>query len=264
MATFSWASAGDVGLGLLQGWASSSASRAQARAANDIREANNSVSRSSSMLARTIQNINNTRILEAGGKQLDAAQRSFSQAQDAFARRGFEGSVKQAEAAGQIAARAAAAGVGGASVQAMAGAAVSSLARQRDYMMNQQEAATYEQLQAMTSIMPNAIRSLDNSAIVTTQDFTRNRSGGMIGSLLSSLLGKSNSLHTLLGSLVGDDEGQYTNKDTAFHGPPGPVAESFPVRMSNPKGLDLQPGANTSPVWEYRVQGTPLPPITIK
>lgn len=261
MADFSWAAAADVGLGVLGGFAQGRAAQAQAQAANEIREAQNSVARSASMLARTIQTINNRRILEKGGSNLDAGLRTFSRGQDAFARQGFEASVQQAEVLGRAAASAAAAGVGGSSVMAMAGVTAGALARQREYAKSQQEDVTYDQLLSLTNIMPDAVRAMDNSAISPTQNFTKDTAGSTLSYLLGGLMSKKESLHTLLGSLVGDKT--KTGGSDAFVGPPD-LATSYPVSQSNPIGTPLAPMANTSPVWEYRVQGTPLPPITIK
>lgn len=260
MAEFSWAAAADVGLGLLGSYYQGRSAKAVAAANNEIRAASNSVARSSAMLATKIQEINNRRILRSAGKNLDTMFKAASDQQDVFARQGFEASVQQAEVLGQVGAAAAAAGVGGSSVQAMSSVAGMAAARTREYLQRDQANATYKQLEAMTGVMGDAVASLDNSAIVPQQDYTRDRAGSMTSYLISGLFSKRNSLQTLLGSL---NSNEYTYRDSALQGPPD-LAQTYPVNQSNVTGSPLAQFAWTSPVWQSNLVPRNLPSITLK
>lgn len=252
MAQFSWASGVDVGLGLLSAWSAGSSARAVANANNEMRDARNRTAQSEAMLRRTMQQINNRRILDSASKNLDTMTRAFSHQQDSFAAQGFEASIQQAEAAGRIGAAAAAAGMTGSSVQAVASVASVTAARANEYRRTQQSQVTYEQLQTMAGIVPQAIRSLDNSAIVADYDSSRDTAAPMSSYLMAGLLSKKNSLHTLLGSLAPDPNNPIQGIDRGT---------SYPVTQGNVQGTDLERFAFTRPVWDYQVTGTPLPSV---
>lgn len=251
-AQFSWASALDVGLGLWAGQAQGKAAAAQASASNAIREANNSIQRSATGLAKTMQDINNKRIMAAAGKNVEALTRAALRQQQAGTRAGFEASIQEAEAAGRVGAAAAAAGVGGASVAAMSSVAGIAAARAREYRQQGLKDASYETVQGLTQVMGNAFRSLDDSPIVAQQDFTQDRASSMSSYLLGALLTKKDSLQTLLGSIQ-------KAKPEAIQGPPW-ISPWAPEAEPAPTGNDF---AFTTPVTESLVQGTPLPPIRL-
>lgn len=252
MAAFSWASALDVGLGLIGGMTKGSGARAQASANNAIREANNSIQRSATGLAKTMQDINNRRILASASKNLDGLTRAAIRQQDAGARQGFEASIQEAEAAGRVGAAAAAAGVGGASVAAMSSVAGIAAARAREYRKQGLQDASYETVQSMTNVMGNAFRSLDGSPLVAQQDFTQDRAGSTSSYLLASLLSKKDSLHTLLGSIQRD-------KQPEIQGPPW-ISPWAPEQPTAAPGNEF---AFTTPVADQFVKATPLPTIRL-
>lgn len=244
-AQFSWASALDVGLGLIGGIAQGSAARAQASASNAIRDANNSIQRTSAGLAKTMQDINNKRIMTAAGKNLDGLTRAAVRQQEAGTRQGFEASIQEAEAAGRVGAAAAAAGVGGASVAAMSSVAGLAAARAREYRKQGLQDASYETIQGMTQVLGNAFRSIDGSPMVAPQDYTRDQAGSMSSYLLSSLLNKKDSLQTMLGSIQ--------QQQQPIMGPPW-----ISPWVGNQGG-----SAYTTPVADSQARGTPLAPISL-
>lgn len=199
---FSWAAALDVGLGLVQGLGSMQAAKGKASASNAIRQANNEVQQSQSMLARTIQNINNKRVMERAGKNQESLMRSYARLQDSQTRQGFEASIAQAEAMGQAATRASAMGVGGSAIAMASSVASITAGRQRAYLEKQQGDQRYEALQATTNVMGDALRSLSNTYYTPQQDYSRDTTGSASSYLMGALTVKSKSLQTLLGSFA--------------------------------------------------------------
>lgn len=251
MAEFSWAAAADVGLGALSGVFGAIAARDTAKAQNEIRRANNSMANSSNVLAKHLQQINNKRLLEAAGKNVNTATRAAGRLQDSQTAQGFEASIAQAEALGQATAQLSAAGMTGSSVAAISQVASLTAARRAQYREQQEKDATYEQLQAINGILPDAIRSLDNSVTTPRQDYTIDTSGSMASYLIGGLLGKQRSLQTLLGSLAPDPSS------------PGNGVQIGQVYQGRVQGTDLAPFAFSTPVSQSNVQGTPLAPITL-
>lgn len=258
MASFSWASAADVGLGLLSGYAQGRAAKATADAENAIRDANNSVARSSSMLARTIQNINNQRILKSAGKNVDALLKATSAVRDQQTRTGFEASIRNAEAIGAATSAAAASGISGGNLGMLASVQEMAVGRANEYRKVDNHRAMDNQLSQLSSVMGDAIRSLDNSPIVAQQDYTRSHSGSMMSYLMQGVMGKANSLHTLLGSLAPTPEQPMPGLTAA------PKASTITqgVNLSLPVGTPIPPGPNTGRAWEHRVTPTALPPLS--
>lgn len=251
----SWASAADVGLGLLGGLANAWAASATGRAQEAIERENNSIANGRARLAHTIRALNNNRLLRHGGKQLDSLSRQFSYASDLGARQGFEASIQQYEAAGRAGVNAAAAGLGGALVTAASSVASIAAGRAREYQKVDRANRTYEQLQQMNTVMGDAVRAMDTTAIMPNHTYNYMGAGktNMASYLLSGLLGKTDSLHTLLGSLA-----PAQNKQVI------PVASAAGVPGSSVEGVDLpQLGASSFPIAPVEVQGTALAPINI-
>lgn len=245
MAEFSWAAAGDVGLGLLSGLSSgltalgnAQTANANARTANIVRTAQNDVKRSQRNLAGEIRSINNKRIMDAAGAQLDVLTTNAVRTSDAFVRGNFEQSIKGAEAWGQASARAAASGLGGAGIEAISRATSLTLARQQEATESRQGDVTFDQTQATTKVVSNALIGLAAGPLTASQDFSYSpqaSSGtGIAGALVQGLLGKKDSLNVLLGSLVG--------------------------APTEPAGT----GAVTSPVGQSTVEGKPLATFNIE
>lgn len=251
MATFSWAAAADVGLGLLGAFGSASASKAQADAENTIRRVNNEVASSQRGLAATVRSINNRRITEAAGRAQDAAVSTAARTADAVTRRSFEESIQAAEQMGANAARGAASGLGGAGIEAMSQVTSLQIARRQELLESQGQQTVYEASRATVGIMADALMGLEQGPLTARQDFSRSSAPGMASALIGGLLSKRDSLQVLLGSLV-----------------PGPQATTQPIPESYVGSTPLPPAgapepasfAFTTPVPEVNIQGTPLPP----
>lgn len=242
----------DLGLGLVGGWAQGYAASGQAKAANTIREANNSVERGKARLASQMQALNNNRILARAGAQADSMTRSVLRTQRAQTRQGFEQSIAQAEQIGAAAASAAARGQSATALNAAASVAEMSAARQRQYLLDQGEDATYEQLNQLTYVMGDATRSLGSTYYMPAQDFTQNVAGSWSDYLLGALAGKQNTLQTALGQ-IGQPRTANPNIGPPWLSPWAGVSEAPTL-----------PSATTFPVApQTNLVGTPLQNITI-
>lgn len=259
MATFSWASAADVGLGLVQGFAQGQAASATAKANNAIREANNSVARSNSMLARTIMNINNKRIMQSAGKNVGLLTQAAGALQDTQTRTGFEASVAQSEALGRASSAAAAMGASAGNLGMLVSVQEMAQARANEYRKVDNRRARDNQMVQLNSVMGDAIRSLDNSPLHVQQDYTQDTAPGMLGFLFNNLTSKVGSMQTLLGSLVGDPEQQTPGLTRG-----GASTITAPVYQGSVKGTDIAPFPSTGRVWEGRVTATPIAPMTTR
>ena len=250
----SWTDAAIVGLGLLNGLANTWGASATGRAQEAIERENNSIANGRARLAHTIRTLNNNRLLRHGGKQLDSLSRQFSYASDLGARQGFEASIQQYEAAGRAGVNAAAAGLGGALVTAASSVASIAAGRAREYQKVDRANRTYEQLQQMNTVMGDAVRAMDNTAIMPNHTYNYKGAGDtkMASYLLGGLLGMTDFLQRF-GSLT---PGQ--NKKVL------PVASAAGVPGSSVEGVELpQLGASSFPIAPVAVQGTALAPINI-
>lgn len=216
MAEFSWAAAGDVGLGLVGGLTkglgaagASEIAKANADAANTVRQARNQVARSARNLAGTIRSLNNQRLMEAAGERVNTLTANAARTSDAFARSNFEASIRGAEAWGQASARVAASGLGGAGIQAISNTVGLQIARQNEARLSGQDDALYDAAQATRNVVSNALVGLAAGPLTAQQDWSFNSAPssttGVAGALIGGLLDKKSSLSTLLGSLVGND-----------------------------------------------------------
>lgn len=218
MAEFSWAAAGDVGLGLLGGltkglgaMGKNAAAAANAEAQNLIREGQNEVERSKRSLAATVRGINNDRLLRAAGKQLDVLTANAVRMSESYTKGNFEQSIKDAESMGAASMRAAASGLGGSSVQAIGQVTQLAQARQAQYRADQQGDQLYDATQATVDVLGNALRQTSTAPLTASMQYgvnSINQSGSTLaGALLEGLLAKDKraSLQTLLGSLAGDE-----------------------------------------------------------
>lgn len=241
MAEFSWAAAADVGLGLLGGASkalaaagASKVARVNAEVANDIRKANNETARSARNLAGTVRSINDDRILEAAGKQLDTLTKNAVRTGDSFARGRFEQSVRDAEQWGQAAAGAAAAGLGGAGVRAIGMVNSLQIARRREALESGQAQAESD-LADNSGIIANALRRLDQSPLTARQDWSQTAAAPSVnwaGFLLDGLMSKKDSLNVLAGSL-------YSQPQAVGTAPTDEGAKAFAVQESKATGRPL-------------------------
>jgi hypothetical protein len=251
MAQFSWAAAADVGLGLLGAWGNNKLAKAKAETDNAVREANNEIASAQRGLAATVRGINNRRLMESAGRALDAQTRNAARTSDAVARGNFEESIKGAEQWGAQAARAAGSGLGGGGIEAISRTTSLQIQRRQELLESQGDAITYEQAQATTQIMSNALIGLEAGPLTARQDFTRSTSN-MASDLIAGLFSKRDSLSVALGSLV-----------------PGREPVSTPIPDGNAVGSPIPPAgppvatkadfAFTTPVPDSIIAGVPLP-----
>lgn len=215
-AKFSWASAADVGLGLagaIGTWGAASArsivSKANATAQNVVRKAQNEQRAAGLSLAATVRSISDDAILENAGAASNGAAELIARTQEAWTRGSFEQGLRDMEQLGAITARTAAAGVGGASIQAISYSLRLAQARRDERRDEQQEEQTYEMLKQRTGIMPAAASRMDLSMLNPGIDYSTNTAPSgtpnITGALLEGLLRKKDSLQTMLNSIPTPD-----------------------------------------------------------
>lgn len=252
MAQFSWAAAADVGIGLLGAIGSNKLSRAKADADNAVREGNNQIASAQRGLAATIRGINNKRMMEAAGKNLDAATRNAGRTADAVTRGDFEASIKGAEQWGAQAAKSAGSGLGGGGIEAISRSTSLQIERRKELMESQGRDVTYEAAQQTTQIMSNALMGLEQGPLTARMDFSKSYAPNMASALIAGLLSKRDSLSVMLGSLV-----------------PGQEPTSQPIPSGDAAGQPIPPAgppvvqadfAFTTPVPDSTIAGVPLPP----
>jgi hypothetical protein len=246
MAEFSWAAAGDVGLGLVGGLSkgleaagAAEIAKANADAANTVRKARNEVARSQRNLAGTIRSLNNQRLMEAAGERVNSLTTNAVRTSDAFTRGNFEASIRGAEAWGQASARVAASGLGGAGIEAISRTTQSQIDRAKQARESGQADVTFDQSQATRNVVSNALVGLAAGPLTAQQDYSFNQAPGsftgVAGALVQGLLSKQSSLSTLLGSLA----------PSGGQAPQG--AQSFPVTQSNPEATTIPAVFNIGP-----------------
>lgn len=258
-ANFSWAAAIDVGLGALSGLggalsalASNKVAKANAEAANTIREAQNVQKASANSLAGTIRSINNKRIMESMRKNMDAVVTNSVRTGEAFTRGNFEETIRGAERMGATQARLAASGLGGSGIDAIARTAELTQARATEQRMSQQGQVSYEQARALVGMHSSALGQMDISPIGSAMDRSTNTAPqtDWLGQVVTGLLSKKDSLHTLLGSFGRTEvrEGAQAFPVTQGTAVGSPLATfewadegavSYPVRDNNVRGTDL-------------------------
>jgi hypothetical protein len=146
-------------------------SEVNARAQNQVTGASNNFAAAQGALSRWTQSLNNQRALKAGGEALEANAVNYWRAVDAAASTDLSTSIRAAEAAGERAAMAAAAGVGGEVVDT-----INSTVRLRDSISRQQTKdyagmAQYDTLRRAAGIAQQAVSSMDNSLIFDNLNF---------------------------------------------------------------------------------------------
>jgi hypothetical protein len=215
-AQFSWAAAGDVGLGLAGAYgqiasaqAGAIVSKANADAQNVIRKAQNEQRASGLSLAATMRGITDKRILDQAGDASNAAAEVLARTQQSWLRGNVEQGLRDMEHLGAVTARASAAGVGGGSVAAVSFTQRLQQARAKEQVDQRQGQMTYELIKQRSGIMSAAESRLDISPLSANQDFTTNSApagggGNLMAALTEGLLSKSKSLQVALDSIHRD------------------------------------------------------------
>lgn len=223
-ATFSWA---DVGTGVssaISAWGVASANKitAQANAESQriIREAQNEQRASAVTLAGVMRSISYRSALSNAGVATNNASEFMARTAESYTAANFEQGLKSVEQMGAYAARAAAAGVGGASVRAISQTMQLQQSRQAQATEERQDQTMYELAKARSGIMPAAVSRLDVSPIAANLDYTptfdpAGNSANLLTYLTQGLMSKSNSLQVALDSIDfgGKDDTQLPTGD---------------------------------------------------
>lgn len=207
-ATFSWAAATDVGLGLAQGLgrmltssAQATVASANAEAQNLVRQAQNQERAARTGLAATVRSINNARRLRAAGDAQRAVTENIIRTQQDFLANNLEAGVRDLEEVGAATARAAAAGVGGGSVRALGETILARQARLAQITEEQYQTETYDMRLARAGIMQDAAAGMDISTDSAGLDYSVSQApvatGGGWAEVLSGVLDKRQSLSIL-------------------------------------------------------------------
>lgn len=213
-AQFSWAAAADVATGVagaISSWGTASANKivakANAEAQRVIRDAQNRQRASATTLAGAMRGIAYRAALGNAGDSMNDANTLIARSQEAWTRGNLEMGLKNAEQIGALAARSAAAGVGGASVRAVSYTTQLQQDRLSERMAERQQESMYEMVKARSGIMPAAVSRLDVSPLnpnidyTPTFDPTAGNSANLLGFLTEGLFSKAKSLQVALDSL---------------------------------------------------------------
>lgn len=153
--------------------ANNAISKENASSANSLRLYQNAATASEDNLARFTQSVNNQKVLDAGGKTLNANTVNFLRGNDTQQTQTFAGQIDNAQQEGHQRAIQAASGVGG-NVTDMVNSATAlraSIAKATadQYARGQQQ--NYSQEQA--NVMSHMVGSLDNSVILDSLDYNK-------------------------------------------------------------------------------------------
>lgn len=225
-AQFSWAAAADVATGIagaissygtiqankIIAEANAKVAKANAEAANTVRKAQNQQRASGLSLAATMRSITDQRILGAAGDATNNAAEFTARTHAVWTRGNVEQGLRDMEQFGAVTARAAAAGVGGASVNAVSYSMRLQQARLAERRAEKQDETDYEFIKQRSGIMPAAMSRMDLSPLAANFDYSQNfyspaptgGGGSLTGLLIEGLLRKKDSLQVALDSLPRD------------------------------------------------------------
>jgi hypothetical protein len=150
--------------------------RAQADAANVVREGQNVQKAAEGSLARFMQSENNNRRLKAAGNQLAAGTQTLMRQRDANVTGSIERQLHEAEAAGAYAANAASTGTAGNAVDMIDLTMRLKNSRQQQSIEKNQGFVDYDTLQQILGIMPQTVAGLDRVSYSDGMDFSKNLS----------------------------------------------------------------------------------------
>lgn len=169
MSLFGWAGLGLSALGMLGGAQTAriqaNASRKQAEEQTKQSKAKQEELNAQSELARSIQKINNDRVMRAADKTFAAAATNLSRNRAAVQTSNVMTQIAQAEAAGAYAANVASKGVGGGSVEAIENTMALRDALKNQLTENAQAQADYDAVQTLAGIIPAAWQQQDMTVI---------------------------------------------------------------------------------------------------
>ena len=230
-----WAMVGTImaGVGMLGGASSASiqgrASRKAAEEQTKQSKAKQEELNSQSELARSIQKINNDRIMRAADKTYAAAATNLSRNRAAVQTSNVMTQIAQAEAAGAYSANVASKGIGGGSVEV-----IENTMALRDSLKNQltkdaQGQADYDAVQTLAGIIPAAWQQQDMTVLSGNQSQAAAIPKVTPGFNYAQALGKSPDLMRGLADLLSPTSQQATVQYPGMQGPmiTGPQAGSL-------------------------------------
>lgn len=147
--------------------------KAEADAANLIREAQNESKAAQTGLAYFMQTENNKRRLAAGAKNLEAGVMNLQRMQDAFTSGNLEAQLAAAEAGGAYAAHVAMTGTGGNAVDMIDRTMQLKNARAAQARDKAQGQATYDTMAQISGIMPQTVAGLDLTYVNAGIDYSQ-------------------------------------------------------------------------------------------
>jgi hypothetical protein len=138
-----------------------------------VREASNSLEAAKNNLARWVQSVNNNRMLDAGGQQLEAARINYRRERDAVSREDIGSSLQRAEQAGSAAARQAFSGTGG-NVADMVNASTSIRnSFVAEALKDRSQQMDFDAVKRAGAIASSMVGGLDNSIILDSFDLNK-------------------------------------------------------------------------------------------
>lgn len=212
---FSAAGATQIGGAIAQSYFQNSIARSQRRveqanaeARNTVRGGQNVQRVAESNLSALVRQINNQRRLDATGEQAEAIGSTAIRAQQAFTSGQFEQALRLSESLGAASAQAAAAGVGGSTVEAVNSLLAGRAARLEQAQAEAQGQGQYDLYRQRAGILEAGVQSLDFSPLTTNidrgVDTAATGSGSFVGNLINNLVGteaQRKTLQTFLGSI---------------------------------------------------------------
>jgi len=166
--------------------------------------------------------------LRNAGEANNSGAELLARTQESWTRGNFEQGLRDMEALGAYNARAAASGVGGASIQAVSYSMRLQQARVAERQGEKQSEITYELIKQRSGIMPAAVSRLDISPLSPNIDYSVNTASSsapsLTASLIQGLLTKRESLQTALNSIPQEapayaGTGDFARMDRASYSP---------------------------------------------
>lgn len=142
------------------------------KARTDARNARNELSAAKSDLARFNQSLQNQQIMKTAGRNFNTMNENIGRNLDAQAYRGVSGQLALAEELGAATASAAAAGMGGGSVEQYNETIRTSYAFRKELQDRNDKSVNYYNYQQRGTIISNAVGSMNRDVIVADRDFT--------------------------------------------------------------------------------------------
>ena len=232
MSLFGWAGVGLAAVGLLGGAQTAriqaAASRKQAEEQTKQSKAKQEELNAQSELARSIQKINNDRIMRAADKNFAAVATNLSRNRAAVQTSNVMTQIAQAEAAGAYAANVASKGIGGGSVEVIENTMALRDSLKNQLTENAQAQADYDAVQTLAGIIPAGWLQQDMTVISGNTSPAAAVPAVQGGFNWAAALGGSNGMLGMLANLL-DKPGPTPAAGTGLKLPGGDIGFSAPT-----------------------------------